>query len=793
MANKVINVEIKPNLTGIRSLNSEISKMKSELDDATDAKQIDKLNKELGNTEKQIKDINKATDKFDLKKKFDDIYKETAPLSSRLGELEDRMYELSFAGKAGTDEFKALQMEAVSMRQTIIGVDKQVDILADNKGFSVFGDGIGQVGASLASLDFETASKQASSLAGAASKISFGSAMTSIKQFGTTIIQLGKAILMNPLFLLAAVVAAIAYGIYKLLDALGIIKVIFEAVGAAIGWVVQQLKNFLDFLGLTNYAEQDAAEKSAKAAEKRASAYEEASKRITQALDTEIKLAQLLGKDTKELEKKKLEALSKNNEFQLTALKERVKTERLKGDMDHEELVALAKQTREKRLEYKKGLNDIIIFNAETAKEKRDAIVRDMKARLSMNADTVKGQIAQLTYERNLALKNERLTQNEVLALKQKFNEDVAKIEADDRAERLATYKAYRDNRTSAERKIQDIELELLEEGIDKELKANNYRFDRLIEDTKRDESINQKERIRLIDLFGQQRLESEAKIQEEIKAAKTKKEEEDKLKEADTLQGLTDFYLKKDALERSLIKDETERLEAERVAAFEAKIAQLEADGLLTNEIEKRLAQDLADDLIAIDKEAAAKKEEIAKQERITNTANATHKFQVASQALGALGDLASAFAKDDEAGAKKAFKINKAVGISQAVISTGLAITAALTAGGNPVKLATGTQFVEAGIAAATGASSIATIAKTQFQGGGGNAPSGPGGAGGGGAQAQQTPNIEMFGQANNLNTFFQPGGQEQGQTLQAVISLDQLSTSQDKASSIYENSIL
>jgi hypothetical protein len=293
--------------------------------------------------------------------------------------------------------------------------------------------------------------------------------------------------------------------------------------------------------------------------------------------------------------------------------------------------------------------------------------------------------------------------------------------------------------------------------------------------------------------LYGQQRLDAQEEINKKSEAAKTKKEEEDKLKEAATLQGLTDFYLKKDALERSLIKDETERLEAERVAAFEAKIAQLEADGLLTNEIEKRLAQDLQDDLIAIDKEAAAKKEEIAKQERITNTANATHKFQVASQALGALGDLASAFAKDDEAGAKKAFKINKAVGISQAVISTGLAITAALTAGGNPVKLATGAQFVEAGIAAATGAASIATIAKTQFQGGGGNAPSGPGGAGGGGAQAQQTPNLELFGQANNLNTFFQPGGQEQGQTLQAVISLDQLSTSQDKASSIYENSIL
>ena len=796
MANKVINVEIKPNLTGIRSLNSEISKMKSELDDATDAKQIDKLNKELGNTEKQIKDINKATDKFDLKKKFDDIYKETAPLSSRLGELEDRMYELSFAGKAGTDEFKALQMEAVSMRQTIIGVDKQVDILADNKGFSVFGDGIGQVGTSLASLDFETASKQATSLAGAASKISFGSAMTSVKQFGTTIIQLGKAILMNPLFLLAAVVAAIAYGIYKLLDALGVIKVIFDAVGAAIGWVVQQLKNFLDFLGLTNYAEQDAAEKSAKAAEKRATAYEEASKRIELALNTEIKLAQLLGKDTEELEKKKLKVLSKNNKLQLYALKARYKAERLKGDMDWEELAALAKQTREKRLEYKKGLADIKIFNAETAKEKRDAIVRDMKARLSMNADTVKGQIAQLTYERNLALKNERLTQNEVLALKQKFNEDVAKIEADDRAERFATYKAYRDNRTSAERKIQDIELELLEEGIDKELKANNYRFDRLIEDTKRDESINQKERNRLIDLYGQQRIDAEDEINKKSEAAKTKKEEEDKLKEATTLQGLTDFYLKKDALERSFIKDEAERLEAERIAANEAKLAQLEADGLLTNEIETRLAQDLQDDLNEIKDKAAKDEKDRKKKEKDDARDLALAKADVAIQGIRLVGEVTALFGDKNEKAAKVAFNIQKVASIAQATMDGYKAVISAYS------QAPLGFKLPAAIIAGGFAGVQIANIAKTKFEGGGGasgvaSAGSGGGGGGGGsvggGAQAQQTPNIEMFGQANNLNTFFQPGGQEQGQTLQAVISLDQLSTSQDKASSIYENSIL
>ena len=49
---------------------------------------------------------------------------------------------------------------------------------------------------------------------------------------------------------------------------------------------------------------------------------------------------------------------------------------------------------------------------------------------------------------------------------------------------------------------------------------------------------------------------------------------------------------------------------------------------------------------------------------------------------------------------------------------LNTAQAVTAALTAGGNPVKLATGAQFVEAGIAAATGAAQIATIARQQFQ---------------------------------------------------------------------------
>lgn len=61
---------------------------------------------------------------------FEEVYGNVQPLTSRLGELEDRMYELALAGQQNTQEFKDLQSEAVKMRKTIIDVDASVDAFA---------------------------------------------------------------------------------------------------------------------------------------------------------------------------------------------------------------------------------------------------------------------------------------------------------------------------------------------------------------------------------------------------------------------------------------------------------------------------------------------------------------------------------------------------------------------------------------------------------------------------------------------------------------------------------------
>jgi hypothetical protein len=107
----------------------------------------------------------------------------------------------------------------------------------------------------------------------------------------------------------------------------------------------------------------------------------------------------------------------------------------------------------------------------------------------------------------------------------------------------------------------------------------------------------------------------------------------------------------------------------------------------------------------------------EIARQNEINKT-----KLQLTADAFGAIGQLIESFNAKDEASARRQFKISKAFNLAAALTNTYLAVTGALTAGGNPIKLATGQQFVEAGIAGTVGLANVVKIASTQFGGGGG-----------------------------------------------------------------------
>lgn len=138
--------------------------------------------------------------------------------------------------------------------------------------------------------------------------------------------------------------------------------------------------------------------------------------------------------------------------------------------------------------------------------------------------------------------------------------------------------------------------------------------------------------------------------------------------------------------------------------------------------------------------------------------------KLDLAIGVLGAMQQLNDAFAGKDKQAQKRAFKRNKALGIATAVIQTAQAIVAQLAV---PQDALTGANFVKAGIAAATGAAQIATIAKSRFNpdsggetGGDIEAPAGGGGGGGGGGTAAPPPTLDLSflgdGASTNLQAF-------------------------------------
>ena len=88
-----------------------------------------------------------------------------------------------------------------------------------------------------------------------------------VKNLGTTFISLGKALLTNPIFLLATAITLIVIGIVKLLDSLGLLKPMMDAIAAAIGFVVDAFEALTDWLGLTTNAEEEQLEMAKKSGE----------------------------------------------------------------------------------------------------------------------------------------------------------------------------------------------------------------------------------------------------------------------------------------------------------------------------------------------------------------------------------------------------------------------------------------------------------------------------------------------------------------------------------------------
>jgi hypothetical protein len=173
----------------------------------------------------------------------------------------------------------------------------------------------------------------------------------------------------------------------------------------------------------------------------------------------------------------------------------------------------------------------------------------------------------------------------------------------------------------------------------------------------------------------------------------------------------------------------------------YENLIALAEAAGLDTTEITKKWQDELA----AVVKAGADTDVQTTQKSEAEKVAIRQESFQkglqLAQSAISVLQAFSDASTKNSERDARRKFKTDKALAIGAATVQTASAVTGALTAGGNPIKLATGQQFFEAAIAGALGLAQIIKIKNSTFGGTGGNDTSTPPPSvgGGGGAEAQ------------------------------------------------------
>lgn len=200
----------------------------------------------------------------------------------------------------------------------------------------------------------------------------------------------------------------------------------------------------------------------------------------------------------------------------------------------------------------------------------------------------------------------------------------------------------------------------------------------------------------------------------------------------------LNELYQSVEALENAhldrMTEDQKRNQEIEINAIYDkynAQIEALKARGESTKLLEEAQGADIAE----IKKKYTA--QEIADAQAVKDA-----KIQASIDSIGAIMDLTSAFAKDNEKSQKRAFEINKKLQIAQALIQTyqGVQAIFAAKAASPETILFPAAPFIAAGIALATGLANVQNIRKQKFSGGAAGGSFGGGGVPGGGGGAPQ-----------------------------------------------------
>lgn len=628
----------------------------------------------------------------------------TEPVKNFKQQIKELTNELQTTNLPKTSaEYQALKTRLEQLKDAQKDFNEEIGANA-GPAFESAGNNLRNLQSRLGSLDFAGAADSINGLAKNIKGLNFSGATEGSGAFTKSVLNLGKALLTNPIFLIGSVIALIITNFDKLANVIPGVGLAFEVIGSVISTVKDAITGFTDAIGLTAVAAADAVDSAI-------GNLEGNQKKLDNARRLAVANAQKTGGDVAAINKKFNDDAKAENDKLINDINALEK----KG-------VKLTKEQLDARKKATEANTELLIKEAE--REGSEVAKTREEAANKAAADAEKAaEKARQAAER----RREQIKQNE------------ADVTAAIKEAQEARFQA---GLTEEERELRQLELKYNElqkkAGKNQELLTQLEEAEFLARQAVRDKYTAQ-----------------ESAAQDATDAANLEKQKAQAVKE-------NELRIKKEEdlfnLEQQIEFNKLSAAEQKKQKAIDDLIAEYEAKFLIAGDnatLEAQLVEEQNAKLAAINQQyrdeqkAADEKSQNDRIQAFMKTSDMVSKS--AADGINTLLSLNEAFSGKDEASKKRAFERNKKLQIAQTVINTYQSATAAFASQVTPGDPSSPIRGIVAAVAAV--AAGLANVVKIKNQKYESSTPpststssSNVGGLGGGGSTAN-TQTVPQF----------------------------------------------
>lgn len=178
---------------------------------------------------------------------FNKTTESTKSLRTQLKDLKAQL-----ANATDPKDIERLAKAAGKLTDQIEDATDAAKVFASESKFEQIGNAFSSVVSKLRNLDFSGAVQQSKLLVSTSKSLTFKEAVGGVKDLGATLLNVGKSLLLNPIFLIGAAVTGIIANFDKLSNSGGIVGKVFSTIGDIIGGVKDGLIDFANAIGLVD-------------------------------------------------------------------------------------------------------------------------------------------------------------------------------------------------------------------------------------------------------------------------------------------------------------------------------------------------------------------------------------------------------------------------------------------------------------------------------------------------------------------------------------------------------------